>query len=427
MNIQDPSGCLTDERVPLISLEELVAEYRGKIHPEPIVRIKHANLYLVDDQQPAPIDLKTRSYFRRLQQAGILGRSRLTEQTLIHEVKGQVSKLVGVEMPDGRTYYLHIMSSDKVVNQALQVLEEMPGKPISTLTGICMFGSGVDTAVTCDGNTLPVSEVGGLLPEIPDRRIEDIVIRHRISLYETYKIMYFSAFLNALKFSCRRPYDEAYLMTPDEQYPLYLVPAFVEGKISREIFRKWAGKTSARARSLFRLFAERVRVPMTLLPSPLQGIAGYVDSSIAHDRAPSLERALEILGNEDSKWAVILSEKDNIPVNWRELILLSYVRGVIEAATDAAAKGNLLVTADDLSEKPMANAYAKVRRKLKRQDVELPRVLGLYSPSAMVAADPDKNSYLYGHRNPSGREFRAVIRTYRHTGKCPDGADVSAT
>lgn len=412
MSNLNPSGCLTSASIPLVSLHDLIGQYRSSDELECIAKIKFANLHLLGHSQVDLVDHRTRGYFLKLKELGILDGANLVDESLIHEVNGQVSKLVGVAMPDGLTYYLHLMSSDKVVNQALRALETCQ-QPISTLTGICLFGSGVDTAITNTGERLPVSEVGGLLPEIPEQAIETIEITRRISLYETYKISHFSRLLNALNQSCRRGFGDAYLMMPEDQYPLYLLPAYLEGKVSSEVFQQWTHETRRRVQGIFRLFAKRVSVPLKLLPSPLKLVSGHVVSEVAAHRIPSLAWALEVLGNEDRLWEALLSEPDNVPHSWRELKLLSYVRGVMEAATDAAAKGNFLVTVDDISEKPMANAYAKVRRKLRRHDVELPRVLGLYAPASIVAADRAKNSYLYGHIKASGSEKKAVLRAYR--------------
>lgn len=413
MNIKDPFGYLTEERIALAPLQTVIDQCILHEHPQRLAEIKFAKLYLLGQHEPEHIDGRTRAYFLKLQELGILGASRLVDKTLLHEVKGQLSKLVGVEMPDGNTYYLHMMTSDKVINQTLRALEQAGNQPVSTLTGICLFGSGVDSAITCDGNRLPVSEVGGLLPEIPDKKIEDILIDRHISLYETYKIKHFSAFLNTLIGSCRRGFGDAYLMTPADQYPLYLVPAFIEGKISSEVFQKWVSETRIRADAVFRMFAKRLSAPLMLLPSPLELVAGYVTSEIAANRIPSLGKVLEVLGNQDELWEALLLEQDNVPTSWRELKLLSYVRGVIEAAMDAEAKGNFLLTVDDISEKPMANAYAKVRRKLRREGTELPRVLGLYAPASIVAADRSKNSYLYGYAHASAKDFRTIVSAYR--------------
>jgi hypothetical protein len=414
MHILDPNGYLTEARIPLIALQELIEQHAFTTTGEQLLaHIKFANLYLLD-QHTDSIDYKTREYFHKLKALGILGFEHLTDNTLLYDFKGQCSKLIGVKMPDGRIYYLHIMTADKRINQTLNVLTEENPRPISSLTGICMFGSGTDYALTTGGNSLAVSQVGGLLPEIPDEHIKDILIKPQVSLYETYKIKQFTAFLNTFIHTCSRGFGDAYLITPADQYPLYLLPTFIEGKISRQTFQHWVHESTKRSEALYRLFAKRMNVPLLLVPSPLKSVTGYLHREVGAGRIPELDKTLQILGNEDAYWQILLSDSESVPHNWRDLKLLSYVRGVIEAAIDSERKGNVLATVDDIAEKPMANSYTKIRRRLKQQKkAELPTLLGLYTPVGVVAQDVANNSYLYGHTHPSGNEFRTIFKTYR--------------
>ncbi len=413
MNIRDQNGYLTESHIPLTDLPSLIEKQTFQTdHQQLLAKIKFANLYL-QPQSPGRGDDKTQEYFRRLKTAGILGYQTLLDTSLQYELKGQYNNLVGVRMPNGLDYYLHVMTTEKRINQSLNALEKDDKRPLSTWLGICLFGSGTDQAITENGDSLPVNQIGGLLPEIPDQKIKQISIRHRISLYENYKIKHFTSFLNSFIASCQRGFGDAYLFTPADQYPLYLLPAFSAGLISKETYQYWTHQSSRRALAIHQLFAKRLEVPLQALPSSLEAVVPYLNAEIANNRMPRFDQACQMLGDQDYYWQSLLEDSDIRPNNWQQLKLLSYVRVTIEAAVDAERKGNLLTTIDDISEKPVLNSYSKIRRRLARHGIEIPGTLALYAPASIVAANTAENSYIYGYNRPTHQQFRAVMQAYR--------------
>ena len=412
MTMQNDNHLPENCEVALLDLQTLIEANKDKPDQQLLAKIKFAKLYLPEFSSKTSKQ-KTCKYFQRLKSLGLFGFEKLLETSLLHEVHGQISKMVGLTMADGRDYYWHVMTADKVINQTLTIFEQSQRRPISTLTGICMFGSGVDRAINSNGAYHSITEIGGLLPEIPDDYISDIIINQKISLYEAYKIKHFTAFLNSFINNCQSGFADAYLMTPADQYPLYLFPAYAEGKLSKQSLQNWTQASALRSERLFKLFAKRLNSPTTLLASPLSAVLNYFNQEISRGELPSLSKSIEILGNENPYWQILLSEPDNQPTNWRELRLLSYVCAVLNAAKDAESKGNQLIMIDDISEKPMLNSYAKSRRKLRRYGIELPRLMGLYGAPGLVASDIGQNSYIYGHTQPSKQEFKVLFDTYR--------------
>lgn len=412
MSIADYHHLLTKSEIELLALPKRIRTTQLKTDQQLLATIKFAHLYLPGLSSKTK-DHKTREYFQRLKTMGILGFEQMLETPLLHEVHGQYSKMIGLTMPDGRDYYWHVMTADKVINQTLNLFEHTQRRPISSLTGICMFGSGVDRAFDPSGDDYSVTEIGGLLPEIPANTISKIVINQKISLYEAYKIKHFTAFLNTFSKTCQSGFADAYLMTPADQYPLYLFPAYAEGKLSKQTLQYWTQESSHRSERLFKLFAKRINSSAVLLASPFSPVTNYFNQTISRGQLPCLIKSIEILANENRYWDLLLSEPENRPNTWRELRLISYVCAMLQAATDAENKGNQLITIDDISEKPMANAYAKSRRKLRRYGIELPRLMGLYGAPGLVTRNIKHNGYIYGHNQPSKAEFKAVFETYR--------------
>ena len=91
-------------------------------------------------------------------------------------------------------------------------IDDTPDKnlQINTFSGMCLFGSGDDQAITEDGQVISLVEIGDHAEGIPQQTIVDIDIKPPFSLYEIEKMGRLTAFLNQLKTANQNKYQDAY-------------------------------------------------------------------------------------------------------------------------------------------------------------------------------------------------------------------------
>jgi hypothetical protein len=401
-----------DPNPSLISLEELVEQLYQAGSEQIIANIKFTTLSYLSNSDSNQVH-KDRRQFKRLKELGIMDFNRLTDHSLLHIAGQQKSKLVGVELLDDRCHFLHLTSTENNIEQSISRLSDNAQQPISYWMGICMFGSGVDQAVLSDGSKYPVTSTGGLMSFIQDRVVKEISVQKQVSLYEMLKIKQFSTLISNLIHSTSRDTGVIYLLTPEEQYALYLMPSYFAGKISSRNYLIWREEAIIRAKALYAMFEKRVSVPVVLLSSPLAPAIDYINSEIEAERFPSFDKALDLLSQSDIYWKIVLDDPASRPDNWHELIMRSYVQAAIDAAVSAEKNGHALLCVDDIQEKLVLNFYGKVRRQMKWKNIVLPDILGLYCAPGVVSLDTEKNSFLYTFDQMTMKDYRSIMKAYR--------------
>lgn len=391
------------------SIHDWIEKSRREEKTNCSIKIKRAAMSVLDEKNKQI--RRGEKCFENLQEFGILTNFKLSGHNLGYEVHGQKNSLIGIESPYG-SYYASFSSTENSFRQALaknsEKMPESKNMPISTITGICLFGSGVDQAVTENGNTMSVVEIGDSIAEIPNYRIVDIREQPQFSLYEAEKIKRFASFLNAMLESDAE-YETAYLISPRIQYYLYLMPAYEAGKVSPKAYQKWIGLVKQRRDMVFNALQKRLKMPLKLHASPLKEIEESIIFYAQEKEAVTLKKAIEILG-DDSAWRNLFAVK--VPRTWKELRFASYVVAFLKYSENSARNNVMPIAVDDVLEKTILNENARFQKKFKQQGLEKFPAIGIHLVQNLVPANPDKDGAFYRPQEYTRSDIKAVLREY---------------
>lgn len=186
-------------------------------------------------------------------------------------------------------------------------------KPSVIVTSQCIFGANGVTAMFEDGGYASMTQSGTVL----DRRIVDVVVESRISLYELEALYRVVAFINALAMH-GTSYQKVLLTTPLVSYYLYGLSAYEQGALSPQLMLKWFDAVDGRSDRISRLVSERVTKKVKVeICSPLDELRLYLRTVIQAGKQPELSDALSILSNQDAFYRELLEAR--MPASWLDL------------------------------------------------------------------------------------------------------------
>lgn len=324
--------------------------------------------------------------------------------------------------PSGSAF-VSLTSSSRSVNSAL-CFHDAPADtiPFSTLSGMCLFGSGTDWLLTDGGHKISAVALGesqdAVTEIIPQgEMVIDVGACSPYSYYELEKTVRLSQWIRWLHRNPR--HLSHHLVTPRLQYYLYLAPAYDLGRISSDAFLQWTRLVSERERRIQQLFSEACGFAVDLVSSPLATIEDYIVGQLESGSSLDLDHVLEILNRSDAEWPELLAI--NRPGTWKALVNLSYVVAFSTEAKSAANDVRHLVHVDDPLEYVILSETARLNRA--KRSLELPTfpLLGIYLSQKIGHQDPNCESSLYEY-TPCEEDLELLDRVYGCQG---DGLDIS--
>ncbi len=202
----------------------------------------------------------------------------------------------------------------------------LPGQPVKTISGMCLFGASGLTGITRSGRRLsftdPIELKAGLAEPI-----QEIVEVPSLHPTETETILQVT---KALQLLADKRVD-CFFHLPTTEYKLYLLEPFQQGLLTNNQLETLFGKIDRRARDLAKLVLKRIPIK-TVIGSPLEPL----ESLLANKKgAATLNQCLASASQNPLLEALIGA---NRPASFLDLCNLSYTAGYIGLAELAASQ-----------------------------------------------------------------------------------------
>lgn len=319
--------------------------------------------------------------------------------------------------------FISLTSSSRSVKSALSFHDGPSGTiPFSTISGMCLFGSGTDWLLTNAGRRISAVALGDSQQAMAKNVSQDEIVieagcHSPASYYELEKTLRLSQWIQWLRRNPR--FHSNHLVTPRIQYYLYLAPAYDLGRISPTAFLQWIQMVNEREHRLQQLFSEACGSAPNLAPSPLADIEDYIVRQVMAEADLNLDHALEILDQSGSEWPHLFAVSR--PQSWKDLVNLSYVAAFSTEAKTAAEQVRHLVHFDDPLESVILSETARLNRAKRALGLPVYPLLGVYLLQKVGHYDPNCDSNLYDYV-PCEGDLKLLDRVYGAQG---DGLDIS--
>lgn len=276
-----------------------------------------------------------------------------------------------VELPSaGRRYIKLAGSGCGLPLGSLQ--KQFPFWQVDVISGICLFADKF-LLRTADGRKTSLTHSGFDLTA----PVEEVCVDRRLSVYECEAVLGLSSFINALRHENPGSPGIAYLEIPRGAYYLYLVPAYVRGLLSADLFRRAMDEIDARHARLLSLYRKRLNFSCVEEVSPLTEIESYLREALSDGGLLDLGTALERLRKQPT-WRRVLSVE---PVNdWVEISRLAHAVVLIEHGRQSP--GRAVVQVDDPLQERIRHRTSRLLRKL--GETRHHAVLGVYPMQTVV-------------------------------------------
>jgi len=308
---------------------------------------------------------KAKKYFRQLADEGIFDGLTMTGNFLEQAHRSSVRHFLEfTSSPESSgSDFISLTSTGHTINSTLNFNGKSGRAPFSTISGICLFGSGTDWLLTESGKRISAVAIGdshsSMTEMIPEGEIVvEAGSRSPYSYYELEKTIRISRLIlewsrNNLLHHCHS------LVIPRIQYYLYFAPAYNLKRVSSDAYMQWIRLVGEKESRIERLFSE-VCGPVVQFPSSsLAPIEGYVISQITRGDFLEFNHVLRILSESDGVWSDFLVFGQ--PQTWKDLINLSYVVTFSSQAMLAAENFRHLIHVDDPLEYVILSEAARLR------------------------------------------------------------------
>ena len=285
----------------------------------------------------------------------------------------------------------------------------------STISGMCLFGSGVDRLVTNRGRDLSVVDIGASAESMhgslhSDERVVQFRCGSKFSFYEQEKTLRLTSFLQTIR--SRRPQHGHSLVLPRIQYYFYLADLYNSGQLPGSVYLEWFDLVDERATRVFALFEEACGLGVSRVESSLQGAEAFLRDQVKNETPIHLDQLLPLLASGSAMWRKVLSVVR--PATWHQLIGLSYVVSFSTQANMASRSGEVMIHVDDPLESVILGETARINKKVKRAGFETSPFIGLYLLQQLAQSDVEQESSLYDYR-PVPADYQLLEKIYSKT------------
>lgn len=383
-------------------LRRLTEAIRGEAGNS-LVQIKQSQITGISDPGDSR-RMKAEKYFLKLKNLGFFDEISLSNTAVVQQISRSSRCFLGIEsrLQGSNLGFLALTSTENSLNRAFAGAcgDESRGfcSAVDTISGMCLFGSGVDLAVTGKGKIISLVDAGASENSMRDivdlgDEIVEINVEPRFSLYEMEKLSRLVFFLNHLSGPAKG--GRSILITPRVQYYLYLIPLYEAGRISGDVMEDWFNAVDCRDRLIRDTFASLSRRPPHFPVSSLDQEGAHIRDAVQARESPCLFEILRKLRCRDPYWEALIDCES--PSTWKALINLSYtVQFMIQA--DEVTEGPL-IHVDDQIERVILSETARLKKHLARSGRRVNPLVGIYLLQWLVDLELGRDSDLY--RRPS--------------------------
>ena len=367
------------------------------------VNIKKSTLFRVDEIHDAKKIRSASKYLELCQKHGLLAGLNLGSLHLKQEVKNTYqfySQALLSEQP----YFFNVTSTEKKLRMGLSQINSLQEYKINSISGICLFG-GTHVALENDaGEYIPLVDFKKR-SDISKGSIKRLRINTQFSLYEIEKIKRITHFIN-FQGEMNQNFKKSFIVFPQVQYYLYLIPLYIDNIVSSEIVQEWIIAVDTRIQVLTQAIKKRLNTEVHFQANPLDPLRDVFISRIAKKEFLSIEEGKRILSDCSSLWETVLTVYRI--ANWNDIIHASYVVAFLQQSLDLD-ENEILLHVDDPIEKVKLNELSRIRKKLmKTSDFSSPSIFGVYPLQNVILNSSELDANIY-HLEGGLRNSKALL------------------
>ncbi|MBT4512785.1 MAG: hypothetical protein HOC20_11320 [Chloroflexi bacterium] len=276
-------------------------------------------------------------------------------------------RYLGLVLPTGNYQYVRIEGESIGVEK--RKLD--PPDEINILTDTCLFCAANATATLDSGEELsivaPTTKIDG--------HIEKLCISDKLCPYEMDAVARLTDLIVAMK-EGNRAFKKVIMAMPTVEYYFYLMEAYNNGFVEKEMMREWIGQVNRHAEKIIAAIRKRIGLPVEIC-QPLGSVEPYIKDRVDRGKPADFEEVKRILSAVTRLWQEVLPITN--PKDWKDLNYTNYAIAVLESSMIDGNNNRLVIDIENPSEQRILRNAAKIARELgKRGSEDSFRVIGIY-------------------------------------------------
>ncbi len=273
------------------------------------------------------------------------------------------------------------------------------------VSGPCLFSVNGAKAVHADGSCTTLTMPGIEL----ERPVEGLAIQENISLYEIETTERLTQTIGEYVNGVDIP-TQVSVNIPRSEYYLYILDAFQNGLLGRDIAFEWFDAVDARSQRMRDLFVSRLRRNAPQADVRIGNISDvfgdFIRSNVGQGRLPPLEDMIGEIAFQNEIAATLVQVMQ--PDSYRDLNYLGYV---YEEVINGVGDGIAAVAIENPTEEMIYVQAERASKQLAQNGVEV-NTMGVFPYQQVMYEEEGKNLYFL-KGTPSIGVVKQVLRKYR--------------
>ncbi len=276
-------------------------------------------------------------------------------------------RYLGVVFADGSYQYLRLDGESIGVSRS----EIHPPGEITILTDTCLFCAANATATLVSGETVSIVSPSNKLRS----QISGLNISEDLCPYEVDSVTRLTDLISAIA-PASQAFHSVTLAMPTVEYYLYLIDAYNNRLLSRDMMDHWITRVGQHADKISALITAQIPLK-TESCQPLNPIRAYIERCISNNEPASFAYAFETLSNANAIWREVLTITS--PKNWQELNYSNYIVSLLETAYTSEGNNRLVIDIENPSEQRILRNASKAVKQMSRHRKDFTfSIIGIY-------------------------------------------------